>query len=177
MATTDRVRNLAAPVCAAADVELVDVELAGGVLRVTVDRPEGLDLEVISGLTRRISRLLDEDDPVPGRYTLEVSSPGLERKLRTPDHFRRVIGDIVNVRTVAGTGHGRRFRGTLLSADDDGITIRTGESPAESGGAPAETLRYDQIERARTVFEWGPAPKPGGPKPTSPSSPKKAAKP
>lgn len=176
MATTDRVHALAAPVCDAAGVELVDVELAGGVLRLTVDRPGGLDLDVISGLTRRISRLLDDDDPVPGRYTLEVSSPGLERRLRTPEHFRRAVGDVVNVRTVAGTGSGRRFRGTLVAADDDGITLRTDGGQAEHGQAGTETLRHDQIERARTVFEWGPAPKPGGPKSPSPS-PKKAAKP
>lgn len=176
MATTDRVQDLAAPVCAADGVDLVDVELAGGVLRVTVDRPGGLDLDAISGLTRRISRLLDDDDPVPGRYTLEVSSPGLERRLRTPDHFRRAIGDLVNVRTVAGTGAGRRFRGTLVAADDEGITILTGEAPADGGDVGTETLRHDQIERARTVFEWGPTPKPGGHKSPSPS-PKKAAKP
>jgi len=174
MATTDRVRALAEPVCSAADAELVDVELAGGVLRITVDRPGGVDLELISAVTRRISRLLDDDDPVPGRYTLEVSSPGLERKLRTPAHFRAVVGEVVNVRTLAGTGSGRRFKGTLLAADDDGITVAAGDATPDD--AP-HTLRYDQIERARTVFEWGPAPKPGGPKQKRPSDEKKAAKP
>jgi ribosome maturation factor RimP len=182
MGATDRVRDLAAPVCDALEVGLVDVELAGGVLRVTVDRDGDLDLDldIIARLTRQISRLLDEDDPVPGRYTLEVSSPGLERKLRTPAHFERVVGQVVNVRTHAGTGAGRRFRGTLVAADAEGITVRTDEVPDGTAEADAaiHTLRYDQIERARTVFEWGPGPKPGSPSSKSrPPNPKKAAKP
>lgn len=166
MSTIDRVRTLVEPVCAADGVELVDVELAGGVLRVTVDRDGGLDLDAISSLTRRISRLLDEDDPVPGRYTLEVSSPGLERRLRTPDHFRRAVGDQVTVRTAARGDAPRRLRGTLVAADDEGITVRPDEGDDDS-------VRYDQIERARTVFEWGPAPKPGHPT----STPKKKSQP
>lgn len=175
MDPTTKVRALAEPICTAEGVELVDVELAGGVLAITVDRDGGLDLDVIAGLTRRISRLLDEDDPIPGRYTLEVSSPGLERKLRTPDHFRRVVGHQVNVRTVAGTEAGRRLRGPLLAVDDEGITV--GADPSGDPDAPARSVRHDQVERARTVFEWGPTPKPGGKKSPSPPSRKKAAKP
>ncbi len=172
MTTTDRVQALAEPVCAADGVELIDVEMDGGVLRLTVDRDGGLDLDVISGLTRRISRLLDDEDPIPGRYTLEVSSPGLERRLRTPAHFRRAVGEQVNLRTAPGTEAGRRLRGTLVAADDEGITVRVGAGD----DAPIHTLGHDQIERARTVFEWGPAPKPGGPNPPTPAR-KKAAKP
>lgn len=168
MTTTARVQALAEPVCAADGVELVDVELDAGVLRLTVDREGGLDLDVISGLTRRISRLLDEEDPVPGRYTLEVSSPGLERRLRTPAHFRRAVGEQVNLRTTPGTEAGRRLRGTLLAADDAGITVRVGDGD----DAPTHTIAHDQIERARTVFEWGPAPKPGGPKDPTPATKK-----
>lgn len=175
MAPIEVVRDLALPVCTAAEVELVDVELAGGVLTITVDREGGLDLDSLAGVTRRISRLLDEADPVPGRYTLEVSTPGLERKLRTPDHFRRAVGQLVNVRTVAGTEVGRRLRGTLVAADDQGITV--GPDPDAPDG-PERTVRHDQVERARTVFEWGPTPKPGSKKSPSPSSEKKkAAKP
>lgn len=172
MTTTDQVQALAAPVCAAEGVELVDVELGGGVLKLTVDREGGLDLDAIAGITRRISRLLDDEDPVPGRYTLEVSTPGLERKLRTPEHFRRAVGEQVLVRTVAGTEGDRRVRGTLVAADDDGITVRTGD-----GADDERRVAHHEVERARTVFEWGPTPKPGGPKPKNPSANKKAAKP
>ena len=156
MSTTDRVRELVEPVVADLDVELVDVELTGGILRVTIDRAGGLDLDVIATATRAVSRLLDEHDPVPGRYTLEVSSPGLERRLRTPDHFVRAIGSEVTVKTRTEVDGERRFRGTLVAADDTGITIRSADDATE------RTLAHDQIEKARTVFDWGPAPKPGG---------------
>ena len=177
MGSIERVRDLALPVCEADGVELVDLELNGGVLRLTVDRDGGLDLDAIAGLTRRISRLLDDDDPVPGRYTLEVSTPGLERRLRTPDHFRRAVGEVVNVRTTAGTTP-RRVRGTLLAADEVSASIR----PEGGSGDDLVTVRYEQVERARTVFEWGPTPKKGGPKKdaagtSSPPAKQKAAKP
>jgi ribosome maturation factor RimP len=156
MSTTDRVRELVEPVVADLDIELVDVELTGGILRVTVDRSGGLDLDVIAKATRAVSRLLDEHDPVPGRYTLEVSSPGLERRLRTPEHFVRAVGSEVTVKTRTEVDGERRFRGTLVAADDAGITVRGADDATE------HTLAHDQIEKARTVFDWGPAPKPGG---------------
>ena len=158
MSTIDRVRELVEPVAADLDIELVDLELTGGVLRVTIDRPGGLDLDVIAKATRAVSRLLDEHDPVPGRFTLEVSSPGLERRLRTPDHFVRAVGSDVTVKTKHEVDGERRFRGVLVAADDTGITIRSADDATE------RTIAHDQIEKARTVFEWGPTPKPGQPK-------------
>jgi ribosome maturation factor RimP len=155
MSTTERVRSLVEPVATDLDLELVDVELAGGILRITVDRPGGLDLDVIAKATRAVSRLLDEHDPVPGRYTLEVSSPGLERRLRTPDHFVRAVGSEVTVKTRAEFDGERRVRGTLVAADDAGVTVRLPDGAEH-------TITHDQIEKARTVFEWGPTPKPGG---------------
>jgi ribosome maturation factor RimP len=154
VSTTDRVRTLVEPVIAELGVELFDVELTSGILRVTVDKAGGLDLDAISDTSRAISRLLDEHDPVPGRYTLEVTSPGLERRLRTPEHFVRAIGSEVSVKTTTEVEGERRFKGTLVAADDDGVTVRTDDVE--------HRLAHDQIERARTVFEWGPAPKPGG---------------
>jgi ribosome maturation factor RimP len=174
MSTTERVRTLVEPVVTGLGLEVFDVELTGGILRVTVDRPasedqpsadqpsagqpsadrQGLDLDAISDASRAISRLLDEHDPVPGRYTLEVTSPGLERRLRTPGHFVRAIGSEVSVKTTAEVDGERRFKGTLVAADDAGVTVR-----ADDG---EHRIAHDQIDRARTVFEWGPAPKPGG---------------
>lgn len=90
-----QVRGVVEPMLVADGLELVDVTMAGGVLRVFVDRPGGIDLDTISDVTVRLSRLLDEHDPMPGPYTLEVSSPGLERPLRTPEHFRRFVGSTV----------------------------------------------------------------------------------
>jgi ribosome maturation factor RimP len=114
--------------------ELYDLLWAPGLLRVLVDRDGGVDLNTITALSRKLSAALDaaDPDPLPGRYTLEVSSPGLERKLRTPAHYQRFVGTPVSVKLTAGA-----------AADAD----RRFQAP---------------LEEAETVFEWGPAPKPGG---------------
>jgi ribosome maturation factor RimP len=149
MTAVDTVRALAEPVCAAAGVELVDVELEGGVLRVTVDQDGGLPVGALTSVTRQINRLLDEDDPIPGRYTLEVSSPGLERKLRTPAHFQRAVGETVSLRTsTRAEGGPERFQATLTAADAAGVTV------LPEGADEPRALRYDQIDKARTVFVW-----------------------
>ncbi|MGH9215909.1 MAG: ribosome maturation factor RimP, partial [Acidimicrobiales bacterium] len=105
--------------------------------------------------TRAVSRALDEADPIAGRYTLEVTSPGLERSLRRPEHFERAVGETVKIRTVAGVDDERRVEGQLVGADTTGVVVRTGV--ADDGTALERRLAYQDIERARTVFEWGPA--------------------
>jgi ribosome maturation factor RimP len=155
----DAVTALTEPVCAAAEIELIDIELEGGVLRITVDKEGGLPVGALTSVTRQISRLLDEDDPIPGRYTLEVSSPGLERKLRTPAHFRRAVGETITLRTsTRAEGGPRRLEGTLVAADDDGITVEP-DQPRADDPDTGVALRYDQIDKARTVFVWDAAPK------------------
>ena len=146
------------PVIAAAHLELVDVELRSGVLLVTVDREGGVDLEALTDANRAVSSVLDELDPIPGRYTLEVSSPGVERTLRTPAHFAKAVGETVTVKTRPQVPGDRRRRGVLVAADDQGLTL------AEDGG-PTEGVRlaYSDIDKARTVFIWGPEPKAGKP--------------
>ena len=151
--TVERVRAVVEPIVAAADLELYDVELAGGTLRVLVDRSGGVDLGVLGEVTRAVSEALDADDPLPGRYTLEVSSPGLERRLRTPEHFAAALGKQVRVRTVAGTEGERRVEGELTAADGDGVVLATADGERR--------VAYADVERARTVFEWGPTPPPG----------------
>src|SRR3984957_1049146 len=111
------------PVVSAADLELVDVELRSGVLLVTVDRDGGVDLGALTDANRVVSTVLDELDPIPGRYTLEVSSPGVERTLRTSAHFVRAIGETVTVKTRPQVPGERRRRGVLVAADDDGLTL------------------------------------------------------
>jgi ribosome maturation factor RimP len=151
MGQAEAVRALVEPVLASEGLELFDCEVKPGLLRVTVDGPAGVDVDRLGQLSQRLSRLLDERDPIPGRYTLEVTSPGLERPLRTPEHFRRAVGELVTVRTTgeAAAEGDRRIQGQLESADDSGIVIA------------GHRIAYDQIDRARTVFEWGGAPKPG----------------
>lgn len=144
-----RVRELVEPVLAAERLELVDVRLSSGALQVFVDRPGGIDLDAVAAASTIVSQLLDEHDPVPGRYTLEVSSPGVERPLRRPEHFARFVGSTVNVKTRPEVAGERRVQGLLEAADDEGVVVA------------GRRLAYGEIERARTVFEWGPAPKPG----------------
>jgi ribosome maturation factor RimP len=170
VSVADRVRDLVLPLLDDRHLELYDVEMQGPVLRVVVDSlpedTERLDLDVLADATRAMSRALDEADPITGHYTLEVSSPGLERSLRRPEHFERAVGETIKVRTISGVSDERRVTGALAAADADGITLCLG---TDDDGAPIERrLAYDDIERARTVFEWGPAPRPGGPRKRGP---------
>jgi ribosome maturation factor RimP len=152
----DRVAAVVAPEVAALGLDLYDVEHSGGSVRVLVDRPGGVDLDAITAATRALSRALDDADPIDGRYTLEVSSPGLERPLRTAEHFRAAAErhETVSVKTKPGVEGDRRFVGTLAGVDDDGIEVAL-------AGGEVRGVRYAEIEKARTVFEWGPAPRPG----------------
>jgi len=132
------------------------VELHGGggtrTLRVTIDRAGGVDLDAITEVTRALSPVLDDDSTLPGSFLLEVSSPGVERTLRTPAHYLGARGCTVSikVRTESGT---ERVHGVLVDSDDDRCTIET--------DGEREELRYADITQARTVFEWGPQPRPG----------------
>jgi ribosome maturation factor RimP len=167
------------PVVSAADLELVDVELRAGVLLVTVDRAGGVDLEALTDANRAVSSVLDELDPIPGRYTLEVSSPGVERTLRTPAHFIKAIGETVTVKTRPQVPGERRLRGELLAADQAGLELAV--EGAEDGRM---RLAYSDIDRARTVFVWGSGSRAGtgtakatGPKkPVSPTKTEKKRK-
>jgi ribosome maturation factor RimP len=153
MSVVDRVHQLVAPVLAGLGLDLYDLDYVAGTLRVTVDRPGGVDLDSIAIATRLISRELDHADPLPGRYTLEVTSPGLERPLRTPRHFAAAVGTTVAIRTQPEVEGERRVQGIVLAADDDAVVVRTGDGTERR-------LAYEEIERARTVFEWGPAARP-----------------
>jgi ribosome maturation factor RimP len=145
------------PVLADSSLELIDVELRSGVVLVTVDREGGVDLEALTQANRVVSSLLDEHDPFPGHYTLEVSSPGVERTLRTPAHFARAVGEKVTVKTRPQVPGDRRLTGVLVASDHDGLVLRIEGDPTED-----RRLGYSDIDRARTVFEWGPSPRPTG---------------
>ena len=112
-------------------------------------RPAGVDLEKIGLLTRLISKEFDHAEPVPGRYTLEVTSPGLERNLRLPRHYVREVNKEVNVRLTAPleTGGERRIQGVLVGADELEITVRNASDVEIK-------IKYATIDRARTVFKF-----------------------
>jgi ribosome maturation factor RimP len=155
---TEHLVDALSPVLASRGLDLVDVVVSGSQVQVTVDRPGGVDLDALADANRELSRALDALDPFPGSYTLEVSSPGLERRLRTPAHFERAVGETVTVRTLPEAALERRVRGVLRGADQTGFVVEGQDVP---GGSMR--ISYDQVERARTVFEWGGrGEKPGG---------------
>ncbi|MCZ7629925.1 MAG: ribosome maturation factor RimP [Microthrixaceae bacterium] len=129
-ATTERVGALVAPVLERMSLRLYDVDAPGPTLRVMVDRDGGVDIDTLAEATREISRLLDDSEPVAGSYTLEVSSPGLERPLRTPQHFEGAVGEQVRIKLLAGTQGDRRCEGTLVSVAVDAITVETPRGPS-----------------------------------------------
>ncbi len=148
MTGSNELETALAALCAHDELDLVDVELTGSTLQVTVEGAEAIDLDRLAEVTRAISALLDErEDLAPrGRYELEVTTPGLERRLRRPEHFTRAIGALILLRTVPGTPGDRRMEGTLDAVDDDGVLVTT------SSGT--HRVRFAEIERARTVFDW-----------------------
>jgi ribosome maturation factor RimP len=143
------------PVVSTAGMELVDLtfrrEGGGKILRVTIDRDGGLDLESISQVSKRISRRLDTEGFDPGPYSLEVTSPGLERPLRRPEDFAKRVGQKVKVKTTEPVDGEYVHVGTLVGADDAAVTVAT--------DAGERRVAHDRIEKARTVFEWGPKPR------------------
>lgn len=163
--TLKKVERLITPIVSDLQLDLYDLEFRGGTLRITIDRPagvdEGLDLEAIALASRLIGRELDHEDPMGGHYTLEVTSPGLERSLRIPAHFQKSIGKTVALRlrdivTPEGERSERRLQGVLIAADEQTATIQLNDAALTERIVP-----YDKIDRAKTVFVWGPAPKPG----------------
>ena len=145
------VEALVRPAVESAGLELVQVSFGreGGrrVLRVTVDREEGgVDLDTISAASDRISRHLDVEGFAQGPYELEVSSPGIERPLRTSRDFRRHIDERVRIRTAAPMRGARTHDGALVSADAEAIVLAT------DGGELR--VPYPDIVSARTVFDW-----------------------
>jgi ribosome maturation factor RimP len=136
---------LVRPVIEGEGLDLVDVtfgrESGRRILRITVDRDGGVDLETISTLSGKVSRRLDLEGFEPGPYALEVSTPGIERPLRRPQDFRRAVGQRVRVKTDEGV-----LEGELRAAGDHEIRI------AADGGELRVTL--DEVAAAKTVVDW-----------------------
>jgi ribosome maturation factor RimP len=151
MGALDEVRDLAESVTRRRSLRLWDVEMTGqpgrAIVRVLVDAEGGIDLDTVAEVSEEISRGLDLKDPLAGRYTLEVSSPGLERTLKSPEHFRLSVGEKVTLKTrepVVANGH--RVDGVIESADEAVVHVDTGREQVD--------VPYEQIKTARTVFEW-----------------------
>ncbi len=121
------VSALVAPDAEAHGIELFEVEIAGArhapVVRVYLDKPGGIGMEDISQATRRVSALLDEADVVPGRYTLEVSSPGIDRPLRDLDDVAAYEGEKAQVTLAAAVAGRKRFTGTIARVTDGAFVL------------------------------------------------------
>jgi len=127
--------------------ELTDLELKlggrDGLVRLFIDAQDGIGVEDCETVSRQVSAILDVEDPIPGNYTLEVSSPGLDRTLTKPAHFQRFMGEDVRVKLRFPLDGRRNFRGALAAVDDENIEVVV---DGESHSLPLST-----IESARLV--------------------------
>ncbi len=112
------------------------------IYRVYITHPEGVTLDLCADISQDLSPMLDVYPPMNGKYFLEVSSPGIERKLTRPQHYRQAVGEKVQLK-VPGTD---RLRGTLVSADEEGVTLETKHGE--------EYYPYSDILKGRTYYEW-----------------------
>ncbi|MEK6709132.1 MAG: ribosome maturation factor RimP [Nitrospinota bacterium] len=164
-----RIWALAEPLAASLGMELVEVELAGGgrrqVLRLFIDKPGGVGLDDCKRMSREVEARLDAEDVIGPSYSLEVSSPGIERPLRRPGDFRRYAGRRVRIRLRSPGERARTLSGVLAGIEGEVITLDTGEE------AP-QRVSLGEIAKARLEVDWeaefrggdkaaGPAPKGG----------------
>jgi ribosome maturation factor RimP len=162
LSETDKIKAIAERVSAMHGVELVDADLRGGgkarMLRVTIDKPEGVTHEDCANVSRDLSTVLDVEDAVPGgAYTLEVSSPGLDRKLIKPQDYSRFIGSRVKLTTREPVNGNRHFEGRLEEFGDGKLTLdlTTGKK-AKPGHAPSGQkvqIELANVEKANLVPE------------------------
>ena len=149
-AVVAKIEEIAQRVTESEGMELVDVELKGSgnnqFLRISIDKPEGIshaDCELIS---QQVGTILDVEDLVPGHYTLEVSSPGVERKLRKLRDYEKFQGKKVRISLREPVENQRHWEGVLGGLEDDLIRL-------ESNGKTVR-FRFDQIEKANLKFDW-----------------------
>jgi ribosome maturation factor RimP len=143
--TRDELVELLEPTIERLGYELSDLDARfggqNGLIRIYIDRAEGIGLDDCEKVSHAVSALLDVEDPVPGQYNLEVSSPGSDRTLTKPDHFERFTGEMVNVQMRFPIDGRRRFRGKLLSADEEHIVVEVDGEPQTLTMATIDTAR------------------------------------
>ena len=142
-------RRLIEPAVAALGFELVGVEFKSGrrgLLRVYIDSDDGVTVDDCQDVSHQVSALLDVEDPIPGQYSLEVSSPGLDRPLFRAADFERFAGQEVRVRLVAPLQGRRKFRGVLVGMRDDRVVVQVEEQEL--------VVSLDEIDEARLVPDY-----------------------
>ncbi len=148
----EKVREIAERVGASEGIEIVEVQLLGGgqqrLLRIFIDKPEGVTHGDCETISHNVGTILDIEDVIPGeRYTLEVSSPGVERKLSKPRDYERFTGQKIKVTLREPVENQRRWEGTLAAFEGTKVTLEA---------APGRTIQFDldQVEKANLKFEW-----------------------
>ncbi len=147
-----KIEEIARRVAEPEGLEVVEVEVKGGgnnrLVRISIDKPEGVTHGDCENVSQQVGTILDVEDVVPGgRYTLEVSSPGVERKLTKPQDYRRFQGKKARI-TLRDPLDGRRhWEGTLAGFEDGAVALET---------QPGATVRFpiEQVQKANLKFEW-----------------------
>ena len=158
----DAIRSIAERVASSYGVEVVEVDLRGGgkarMLRITIDKPGGVTHEDCASLSREVGTILDVEDAVPGgSYTLEVSSPGLDRKLVRLADYQRFIGSLVKLTTREPVDGSRHFEGRLESANGNCITLdvtRPAKGKKDTPPPKKIELELANVEKANLVPEF-----------------------
>lgn len=135
------------PGVASVGFEIVELEFGGSAstLRLFIDGPDGVTIDDCARVSRQVSAILDVEDPIAGNYTLEVSSPGVDRPLVTPEHFVAAVGEMVRIETSVHLMGRRRFLGQLSEAGDTTIVVDVDGEPYE--------LEYRQIDKAKLIAD------------------------
>lgn len=142
------------PIAAGDGLEVVDIEFhregRGNILRVYLDQAGGggIDLESLTRFSRQMGDVLDVHDFIPGPYNLEVSSPGVNRRLRVPDHFRRYVGQRVRVRATEPIAGRRTISGILRAVEADGVVVADDEGRDDF-------VPFDAIAQANHEYDFG----------------------
>ncbi len=144
------VRELITPIADELGYMIWDVEYvkegADMILRITIDKDEGIDIEDCEKMSRAIDPVIDEADPIETSYRMEVSSPGVERTLSRPEHFEKCIGEKVEIRLYAPVNGQKQVVGVLKAADAKSMTVTVNGEDV--------TLEKSAVAKAATVFEW-----------------------
>lgn len=143
----DRLLAMLEPVVEGLGYELLEIEFQprgrDGLLRLYIDQPAGITLDDCERVSNQVSAVLDVEDPIPGAYSLEVSSPGLDRPLRTAAHFAVAVGSRVRIELQLPRDGRKRFTGNLLVAEDDKLVVEV--------DGTSYTLALQEVAKARVV--------------------------
>jgi len=148
-ALAGKIWTILEPVVMQQGYEIVDVEVHGtrrAVLRVFLNSPQGISIDKCAEFARIFSDLLDVEDPIKVAYQLEVSSPGLNRPLRKPEHFKKAVGETVTLKAVQPDGRYKKMRGVLTEAHDDRFVVQEGKEQ--------HTVALADVVTANVVYDF-----------------------